>query len=279
MDASTREAVLLVGHGSPNPEGNVEFQNLAHMVSAAMSDRVVQPCFIEFADPGMGAGFDACVAAGARRVLAVPVILFAAGHVKGDIPAALEAARARHPGVEFVSGRPIGLHPLLVGLAGERLAEAIDGQGHEAALLVVGRGSSDPDANSDLCKAARLVWEARRLRFAEVAFIGVAQPDVPEGLRRCAALGARRIVVLPYFLFTGVLIPRLHGIAAAFAAAHPGLDVRVARYLGPHPNLVQAIRDRADEAEWAADTRPRALLAASGASGGFAGERAGWEGG
>jgi sirohydrochlorin cobaltochelatase len=279
MAASTREAILLVGHGSPNPAGNVEFLTLAHRVRAAMADRVVQPCFIEFAEPGMAAGLDACVAAGARRVLAAPVILFAAGHVKGDIPAALAAARARHPGVEFVAGRPIGLHPRLVGLAGERLAEAIDGQADEAALLVVGRGSSDPDANSDLCKVARLVWEGRRTRIAEVAFIGVTQPDVPEGLRRCAALGARRIVVLPYFLFTGVLIPRLHGIAAAFAAAHPGLEVRVARYFGPHPNLVQAIRERADEAARAGEALPPALLAASAASGGFGGEGAREEGG
>lgn len=261
MDASTREAILLVGHGSPNPEGNVEFLELARMASATMPGRVVQPCFIEFAEPDLAEGFDRCVAAGARRVIVAPVILFAAGHVKGDIPEALTAARARHPGIEFLSAQHVGLHPRLVGLAGERAGEAIDGQADETTLLVVGRGSSDPDANSDLCKVARLVWEGRQTRIAEVAFIGVTQPDVPEGLRRCAALGARRIVVLPYFLFTGVLIPRLRSIAAAFADAHPELEVRVAPYLGPHSNLVQAVRDRVEEAVQAAGSEAAYLLA------------------
>ncbi len=278
MDASTHEAILLVGHGSPNPEGNVEFLELARMASATMPGRVVQPCFIEFAEPELAEGFDRCVAAGARRVIVAPVILFAAGHLKGDIPEALTVARARHPGIEFLSAQHVGLHPRLVGLAGERAAEAIDGQADETALLVVGRGSSDPDANSDLCKVARLVWEGRQTRIAEVAFIGVTQPDVPEGLRRCAALGARRIVVLPYFLFTGVLIPRLRSIAAAFAEAHPGLSVRVAPYLGPHPGLVQALIERVDGAARDAGVARQALVAASPAPGRSEGEGAGRDG-
>ena len=100
---------------------------------------------------------------------------------------------------------------------------------------MVGRGSSDPDANSELFKLARLLWESRRYPWAEVCFIGVTAPSLPEGLARCRALGARRVLVVPYFLFTGVLIPRIHRLVDEFVAAHPGLEARVADYLNGHP--------------------------------------------
>jgi sirohydrochlorin cobaltochelatase len=100
-------------------------------------------------------------------------------------------------------------------------------------VLVVGRGASDPDANADLHKLARLLWEGRDWPLVEAAFVGITSPRVPEGLERLRRLGARRIVVLPWFLFTGVLERRIHSQAAAFAAAHPGVEVTVAGYLGP----------------------------------------------
>jgi sirohydrochlorin cobaltochelatase len=219
------------------------------------------------------------VAFGAKRVIALPVILFAAGHVKVELPHELDRAKGRHPGVEFVYGRHIGLHPLILEIVEERMAEAEarwPGRPEETAILVVGRGSSDPDANSDLYKAARLLWEGwgagggvgdgawgargragdgtgavdkgKRYPWVEVCFIGITTPSLPEGLARCVALGAKRILALPYFLFTGVLIPRIHRLAREFAAANPGIEVRVAEYFNGHPNLFKILSERKAEA-------------------------------
>ena len=160
-------------------------------------------------------------------MVAVPLMLSAAGHAKGDIPAALARERTRHRGLTWTYGRPLGPHPALLELLAARIA-AVSGPGTPAVLLV-GRGSTDPDANADVVKTARLLWEGRDYPLAETAFVSLARPDVTEGLERCRLLGARQIVVARYFLFPGVLPDRVAEQAAAYAAAHPGARHQVRR--------------------------------------------------
>jgi len=246
-----RDTVLLIGHGSREEPGNREFLDFCEAARPHLGPERVESCFIELAEPLVPESLDRCVALGARRVIALPVILMAAGHVKVELPHELDQARARHPGVEFVYGRHIGLHPLIFEIVEARLAEAETrwpGPREETAVLVVGRGSSDPDANSDLYKAARLLWEGKRYPWVEVCFVGITGPTLPDGLARCVALGARRILALPYFLFTGVLIPRIHRLAAEFQAANPRIEVGVADYFNGHPNLFKILSERKAEA-------------------------------
>lgn len=245
------DVVLLVGHGSREQPGNEEFLKFCEAARPHLGPEPIETCFIELATPLVPESLDRCVARGARRVIVLPVILLAAGHVKVELPHELDEAKERHPGMEFLYGRPIGLDPLVVEIVNERLA-AVEAEARrpaeDTAVLVVGRGSSDPDANSELFKLTRLLWESRRYPRVEACFIGVTKPSLPEGLARCRALGARRIIVVPYFLFTGVLIPRIHGLVGEFGAAHPDLEVRVADYLGEHPKLFRVLAQRKQEA-------------------------------
>jgi sirohydrochlorin cobaltochelatase len=245
------DVILLVGHGSREQPGNDEFLAFCEAARPHLGPERIETCFIELAEPLVPESLDRCVALGARRVVVLPVILLAAGHVKVELPHELDEAKARHPGVEFLYGRNIGLDPLVIDVMRQRLAEvesAIAWPPEETAVLVVGRGSSDPDANSELFKLARLLWESRRYPWAEVCFIGVTGPSLPEGLDRCRALGARRVLVVPYFLFTGVLIPRIHRLVDEFTAAHPGFEARVTDYLNGHPSLFRVLRERKREA-------------------------------
>jgi sirohydrochlorin cobaltochelatase len=122
-------------------------------------------------------------------------------------------------------------------------ADEVDG----TAVLLVGRGSSDPDANSDLFKVARLYYEGRAHPFVEAAFVSLAPPSVPEALERCRRLGADRAVVVPYFLFTGVLERRIRDQAAEYAA-RTGLGVRVSGYFGPDDRVAELVLERYREA-------------------------------
>ncbi len=116
------------------------------------------------------------------------------------------------------------------------------------AVLVVGRGSTDPDANADVVKTARLLWEGRDYPLAETAFVSLARPDVLQGLERCRLLGARQIVVARYFLFPGVLPDRVAEQAGQYAAVHPELDIRCADVLGDCDEIAALVYERYHEA-------------------------------
>jgi cobalt/nickel transport system ATP-binding protein len=250
-------ALLLVGHGSRSAAGVGSYWELAAAVQAQAPHLALGCGFIELAEPDLDTAVDDLVSAGAASVAAVPLVLLGAGHMKDDGPAALARARHRHPGVTFTYGRHLGIHPAPLAVATERAASALGsttGPPGAGAVVLVGRGSSDPDANADLYKVSRLVWDflaaggAADLVTVEPAFVSLAPPSVPAALDRCRRLGATTVVVVPYFLFTGVLVERIAAQAAAWALDHPGVGVVVSPELGPDPRLAALVLERYVEA-------------------------------
>ena len=242
-------ALLIVGHGSRSAAGVAEYWRLASAVRAQAPELRVGCGFIELAAPDLDTAVDSLVASGATSVVATPLILLGAGHLKNDGPAALHRGRHRHPSVQFRYARDLGIHPLVLAVAEDRIrAAAGDDDPADTAVVLVGRGSSDPDANADLYKVARLLWDSRGLGLVEPAFVSLARPDVSAALDRCLRLGATRVAVLPYFLFTGVLVERIRAQTAAWAAAHPQVDVRHGPYLGADPRVATLLLERYQEA-------------------------------
>ena len=245
----TRPALLVVGHGSRSPAGVAEYWRLAEVIRAQAPDIDVGCGFIELAEPDLDTAVDGLVARGATSVVASPLILLGAGHLKNDGPAALHRGRHRHPGVDFRYARDLGIHPLVLDVAGERIVQVTgDDDPASMAVVVVGRGSSDPDANADLYKVARLLGDAGGLGMVEPAFVSLAAPGVPSALDRCLRLGATRIAVVPYFLFSGVLVDRIRDQTAAWAAEHAGIEVRHGPHLGADPRIATLLLDRYSEA-------------------------------
>jgi sirohydrochlorin cobaltochelatase len=244
-----RPALLVAGHGSQDAAGAVELLALADRVRALDPGLALACGFIELSPPPLSVACADLVAQGATEVVVVPVMLLAAGHVKDDVPALLARLRRQYPGVRFRYARELGIHPDLLAVVDERLDAAVPAAERAAtAVLLCGRGSSDPDANADLHKVARLLWEGRPWPLVEACYVGITDPRLPAGLERCRRLGARRIVTVPYFLFTGRLVERIRAQCAAFAAGHPELDVRVAGYLGPDERVARLVLARYAEA-------------------------------
>ncbi|WP_437983946.1 CbiX/SirB N-terminal domain-containing protein [Sorangium sp. So ce117] len=244
------DGLLLIGHGSRDAASNAEFEAIVADYAAARPEIAVQHGYIELATPHLADAL-AALAARASRVAVVPLFLFAAGHVKNDIPLALERARAAHPGVRFSAARPLGVHPALAELAFERAATALPADPAaraRSALVVVGRGSSDPDANGDFCKTARLIGEGRGLQLVEPTFIGVTRPSVEETLERVARHRPERVVVVPYFLFAGRLMTKLAEQVDRFSSTYPWIRASLAPHLGRSSALAGLIDERARQA-------------------------------
>lgn len=242
-------ALLIVGHGTRSAAGVAEFAALVSRVQARAGGLAVGGGFIELSRPPLADAVAELVAAGERDFGVVPLVLVAAGHAKGDIPAAVARERRRHPGTSYRYGRPLGPHPTLLALLAANLDAVLPADRRASTtVLLVGRGSTDPDANAEVAKVARLLWEGRGIGAVEYAFVSLAEPGVAAALERCRRLGAQRIVVLPYFLLPGVLPDRVIEQARTYAHAHPDLDVRCGGLLGDSDALADLVLERYSEA-------------------------------
>jgi sirohydrochlorin ferrochelatase/(2Fe-2S) ferredoxin len=244
--------VVVVGHGSREPAANAELEALVARWAGARPGRDVTVGYVELAQPSLA---DALTAAAARhgRVVALPLFLFAAGHVKNDLPLALAAARAVRPHTQLTAARALGVHPSLAELVWTRALAAAPRLGEQAfaqktALLVVGRGASDPDANGDFVKLVRLVGEGRGLLACEPTFLGITRPLADESLERLARLRPERIVVVPYLLTAGRLVDKLRAQLDAFARRTPWIATTLAAHLGADDALFRLMDERVAEA-------------------------------
>jgi len=243
---------MVCGHGSRDTGAVEEFQAVAQGLKERLPQYETDWGFLEFATPVIRTGLDALRAKGIRKVLAVPGMLFAAGHAKNDIPSVLNAYQTQNPELEISYARELGIDLKLIRAAGERVEDALQKAGdrvsrEDTLLVVVGRGASDPDANSNVAKVTRMLWEGLGLGWAETAYSGVTFPLVEPGLEHATRLGYKRIVVFPYFLFTGILVQRIYHYTDIVAAKHPEIEFIKASYLNDHPLVLDAFAERVEE--------------------------------
>ena len=149
----------------------------------------------------------------AERVIVVPLILNAAGHVKMELPEHLQAARAAFPDTAFLYVPHLGAEDTILNVLKRRLGQAMDELDRPdpqiTGVILLGRGSSDPMANGEVAKMARWLFEASDHDLVDIAFTGVAYPRLERVVQRQALLGMTQIIVLPYYLFTGSLMERI----------------------------------------------------------------------
>ncbi|MEY7850952.1 CbiX/SirB N-terminal domain-containing protein [Natrarchaeobius sp. A-rgal3] len=244
------EAVLLVGHGSRRERSNEQVRELA----AGLENRLeipVDAAFIELAEPSIEAAFEG-LSGVVDRVTVVHCSLFAASHVKNDVPLAIERARADHD-LEIDAGAHLGIHPAILEILDERAAAVeraigVDRDDEDVAVVCCARGSSDPDANGDVHKLARLFYEGRSFSRVEASFVGVTEPTLEESLHGLAKHRPDAVVVLPYMLGDGVLTRRVRDWTDEFDADYPYVEAAAGDPLGTDERLLEVFADRWQEA-------------------------------
>ncbi|EPR29416.1 Sirohydrochlorin cobaltochelatase [Geobacillus sp. WSUCF1] len=241
-EAMAMEAVLYVSHGSRIAAARHEAARFVEQCRRVIDIPIQELCFVELAEPDIVTGVDRCVAQGATRVIVVPLLLLSAGHAKHDIPAALDIARRRHPSVDILCGAPFGVHEAMIDIVIDRISEQSAPLDGESMILLVGRGSSDPDTKRDMSAIAALLKEKTNVPHVDVCFLAAIRPTLDEGLQRAHASAYRRVFVVPYLLFTGVLMKTIERKLQGFSVSDK--EWHLCSYLGDHPRLVLLIQQQ-----------------------------------
>jgi sirohydrochlorin cobaltochelatase len=253
------ETILLVGHGSRTPSGNVEIEKFARNWRARRPDWNIQLCFIELAEVLLDEGLDRA-ARGSRRVVVVPLILNAAGHVKMEIPEQLEQARGRHPDTEFVYAPHLGAGDPIFAILQRRLKKAMHDldmpDPGSTGVVLLARGSSDRMANGEVAKMARWLQESGDHELVDIAFTGITYPRLERVVQRQSRLDVTQVVVLPYYLFTGTLMERIERQVEHLKAQYPRIRFARGEYFGFEEEIVQLLEQRVGEAGQEGGTMP-----------------------
>src|SRR5437870_3549324 len=122
-DSHPATALLLMAHGSRQPEANADLHHVVGELRRRGRYRLVEASFLELAEPGVEEAAARCVAQGARRVLLLPYFLSAGVHVRRDLAEIRRRLAERYPHVEFRLGEPLGRHPMLLAVVAERSRE------------------------------------------------------------------------------------------------------------------------------------------------------------
>ncbi len=248
--------LLMIGHGTRDEDGRQTFMDFVQVYQELDRSRPVIPCFLELTEPSIEKGVDYCVEQGYTDISALPILLFAARHNKFDVTNELDRTRLKYPQIKFSYGRHFGITPSILNLWRDRLALLDQPEANpqqisrsETVLLFVGRGSSDPDANGDVYKMARMLWEGSGYQTVETCFIGITHPRLEEGFRRARLYNPKRIIVLPYFLFTGALVKKIFTITEDQQAAFPDIEMVALPEMGIQPQLLELVREREIETQ------------------------------
>ncbi|MGV8908047.1 MAG: CbiX/SirB N-terminal domain-containing protein [Propionicimonas sp.] len=243
--AVDRPPLVIAGHGTRDAEGVAVCLALVERVRSLLPGVRVEAGFVELTPPTIDEALSSVLTNGVTSAVVVPLMIGSGGHVRDDIPEAIEIGVQAHPGAAVVYTRHLGSPAPLVAAARQRIdAACADWTPTEVTVVFVGRGCSVADANADHIRLGQLLLDAGGYAKVLPAFIQVAEPAISESLDVAHFTGSRRIVVMPHYLFPGRLTTWVQEAVDIWSANHLDTDVRVARPIGDCPELAEVVAKR-----------------------------------
>ncbi|WP_347549585.1 sirohydrochlorin chelatase [Pseudalkalibacillus hwajinpoensis] len=238
------QAVLYICHGSRVEKGRNQAVDFVEKCKSDIPFPIQETCFLELSEPTIRQGIEACVRLGATKISVIPVLLLAATHVKKDIPDQIKQAQKAFPDVAFQVGDPFGVHEKVINVLSDRVQETNVTLQSDALALLVGRGSSDPEIKQEMKRVAGMLNDRMPFKNVSVCFLAAANPSFEEGLELALSSGNSQVFVLPYLLFTGVLMGEME---QKISALNVDEEVVLCDYLGYHPYLKEVLIERVAE--------------------------------
>lgn len=240
------EAVLYICHGSRVKEASDQAITFIKECMKESSYPIQEYSFLELSEPSIEEGFKACVAKGATTIYAVPVLLLTAAHAKVDIPEVLDELVKEFPAIQLHYGRPIGVHEKMAEIVAHKVKQSQSYKAKDALVLLVGRGSSDPDVKRDLREIGDMVESSLNGIKVEDCYLTAASPSFEDALLAANQSSYENIIVIPYLLFTGILMNMMKKTINSLSNAEKKYEL--CSYLGYHPFISSILKDRIKEA-------------------------------
>jgi len=245
-----KEMILIIGHGSRNKTGNGQILEFTQQMRKRQPQWSIEVCYIELADYLIDEGLKDA-AQKAERVIVIPLILNAAGHVKEEIPEYIKIAQKESPDTQFVYAKHLGSTELILKVLNRYLKESMLSLAmpdpKTTGVIVLGRGSSDHLANGEMAKMTRWIYETNDHELVDLAFTGVAYPRLETIVQRQVKLGMKQVIILPYYLFDGILIERIDLQLERLMKQYPDISFAKSSYFGFEQEVYELFEQRVNE--------------------------------
>lgn len=238
-------AILYICHGSRVKKGQQAALAFIEKTMETEAAPIQQACFLELAEPSIAEGVARCIAQGATEIIAIPFLLLRAGHANVDIPTELQEVMMNYPDTPIYYGDPIGVDERMIHVLIERLHETSDLIPEDAAILLIGRGSSDPATQDDFAEIKRIFQEKTKLRNVSVGYLAACEPFYEDELKTLLEHQPKNLYILPYLLFTGIL---MKSIERTLKKTKTTTVIHLCPELGYDPVIHAILNERADEA-------------------------------
>ncbi|WP_338469445.1 sirohydrochlorin chelatase [Niallia sp. XMNu-256] len=233
-------AILYICHGSRVKEATDQAVSFVNKIIKKVDVSIQEIAFIELSQPSIAQGFERCVNQGATNIVVIPVLLLTAAHAKKDIPEELALQQKRFPNVKVKYGHPIGVNDQMVDLLLEKISETGAALQQGDSVLLVGRGSSDPDVKRDLFLIGEKLKQKTKINKVEVCFLAATRPTLQEGLELVQDHHLKHVFVIPYLFFTGILMKTIQAAIGKVKDDRRTTWV-LCQYLGFHPIIENII--------------------------------------
>ncbi|WP_085505866.1 sirohydrochlorin chelatase [Thalassobacillus devorans] len=239
------QGILYVSHGSRVPEARRQAVDCIHSVQSKVGIGLQEICYLELAQPDMAEGIRLLAEKGADKIAVIPVLLLRAGHYYTDIPKGIEAAKNKYPDIEFQYGKPLGVQDRLIDILIERIKEKHGPICPDANILLVGRGSRNPETPAAIQKIQKQLSQKLSGMNVDACYLAACQPSFEKGLEKSIQAGYSQTIVVPYLWFTGILIQSMQKKVREYQK--DGHQVILCDHLGDHPMMVEALAERVYE--------------------------------
>ncbi|ASN06793.1 sirohydrochlorin chelatase [Virgibacillus necropolis] len=239
------QGVLYVSHGSRISEATSEAVTCITSVQQQVEVPLQEICFLELAEPDVEQGIDNLVNQGASRISIVPVLLLSAGHYYKDIPEEVNQAKLKYPSITFTYGRPLGVQDRFINILAQRIEETTISVKPDAKILLVGRGSRNPQTKIDIENVGGKLQRKTNVTRVDVCFLAACDPSFEQAIQSSLKEEHSQIFIVPYLWFTGVLLRSIEKEISELTNSNK--NVVLCRQLGDHPIIKRALKERVYE--------------------------------